>query len=127
MTLKLKPKPIFYSEGNAQKFADSCLIAEMTGEPLPRTWQDFFELIPEQKAQWDDELRLDAEYRIAEAQGFPNGIPGGRMRGNIFYSLEQRAKEYKRECEEVQEDYAGDHTKHFLLRQRRICLAKRNG
>ncbi|MBO5244582.1 MAG: hypothetical protein J6B02_00635, partial [Selenomonadales bacterium] len=69
------------------------------------------------KAQWDADLGLDAEYRIAEAQGFPNGIPGGKERGGIFYFLAQRKKEYKRECEEVQEKYAKDYEKHFSLRQ----------
>ena len=96
----------------------------MTGEPLPKTWQEFFELTPEQKAQWDAELKLDAEYRIAEAQGFPNGIPGGKERGSIFYFLAQREKEYKRECEEVQEEYAKDQEKHFSLRQKTDILGK---
>ncbi|MBO5245610.1 MAG: hypothetical protein J6B02_05865 [Selenomonadales bacterium] len=97
----------------------------MTGEPLPKTWQEFFELTPEQKAQWDAELKLDAEYRIAEAQGFPNGIPGGKERGSIFYFLAQREKEYKRECEEVQEEYAKDQEKHFSLRQKTDILGKK--
>ena len=118
MYLNLKPKPIFYCYGNDRRFADDCLIAKMTGEPLPKKWQEFFELPPEQKAQWDADLRLDAEYRIAEAQGFPNGIPGGKERGNVFYFLAQRAKEYKRECEEVQAEYAENQAKHFSLRKR---------
>lgn len=127
MNLKFKPKPIFYCYGNAQKFADDCLIAKMTDEPLPQKWQDFFELTPEQKAQWDAELRLDAEYRIAEAQGFPNGIPDGKERGNIFFFLAQRAKEYKRECEEVQAEYAEDQAKHFSLRQETDILDGKEG
>ena len=124
LKLKWKPKPIFYCYGNAQRFADDSLTAKMTGEPLPKTWQEFFELTPEQKAQWDAELKLDAEYRIAEAQGFPNGIPGGKERGSIFYFLAQREKEYKRECEEVQEEYAKDQEKHFSLRQKTDILGE---
>ena len=124
MKLKLKPKPIFYCNGNAQKFDDDCLIANMTKEPLPKKWQEFFELTPEQKALWDAELRVDAAYRIAEAQGFPNGIPGGTTRGNIFYFQTQREEEYKRECREVQEEYARNHAKHFSLRRKTDILGK---
>ena len=110
MKLKLKPKPIFYCNGNAQKFDDDCFVAKMTKEPLPK--------------KWDADLRLDAEYRIAEAQGFPNGIPGGTTRGNVFYFQTQREEEYKRECREVQEEYARNYAKHFSLRQKTDILGK---
>lgn len=96
----MKAKPIFYLNGNERNFRDHYSISLRTGEPMPRKWQDFFELTPEEKARWDAELKLDEEYRIAETQGFPNGIPGGRPRGNILYSITQREEADSRNMQE---------------------------
>lgn len=106
----MKAKREFYMHGNDRQFADEHLISTMTGEPMPRKWQRFIELTPEEKARWDASLRLDAEYRRAEAQGFPNGIPGGKTRGNALYTLTQMEEEHeralqKKRMEEAREQY----------------------
>lgn len=96
----MKVKPIFYLNGNERNFRDHYSISLRTGEPMPKKWQRYIELTPEEKARWDAELKLDEEYRIAEAQGFPNGIPGGKMRGNILYTITQREDGEKRKLQE---------------------------
>ena len=96
----MKAKPIFYLNGNNRRFEDQHTISVMTGEPMPRKWQEFFELTPEEKARWDASLKLDEEYRIAEAQGFPNGIPGGRTRGDMLHYLTQQEEAHKRSMQE---------------------------
>ena len=94
----MKAKPIFYLNGNNRRFEDQHTISVMTGEPMPRKWQEFFELTPEEKARWDASLKLDEEYRIAEAQGFPNGIPGGKTRGDMLHYLTQQEEAHKKVC-----------------------------
>lgn len=96
----MRAKPIFYLNGNERNFRDHYTISLRTGEPMPKKWQRNIELTPEEKARWDDSLKLDEEYRIAEAQGFPNGIPGGKMRGNILYSITQREEADGRNMQE---------------------------
>ena len=96
----MKAKPIFYQNGNDRRFEDQHTISVMTGEPMPRKWQDFFELTPEEKARWDAELKLDEEYRIAETQGFPNGIPGGRTRGDILHYFTQQEEAREKRMQE---------------------------
>lgn len=96
----MKAKREFYMNGNDRKFADDYTISIMTGEPMPKKWQGFIELTPVEKARWDASLKLDEEYRIAEAQGFPNGIPGGRTRGDILYYLTQQEEAHNRSLQE---------------------------
>lgn len=127
LKLKWKPKPIFYCYGNAQRFADDSLTAKMTGEPLPKTWQEFLELTPEQKAQWDAELKLDAEYRIAEAQGFPNGIPGEK--NEVVYSifLHKEKKNISENVKKCKRNMPKIRRSIFHCGKRRIYLAKISG
>ena len=96
----MKAKKEFYLDGNNRRFNDQYTISLMTGEPMPRKWQDFFDLTPEEKARWDASLKLDEEYRIAEAQGFPNGIPGGKTRGDMLYYFTQQEEAHKRNMQE---------------------------
>ena len=62
----MKGKPILCLNGNERSFRDHYTISLMTGEPMPKKWQRYIELTPEEKARWDAELKLDEEYRIAE-------------------------------------------------------------
>ena len=96
----MEAKKEFYHFGNDRKFNDHYTISLMTGEPMPRKWQAFFDMTPEEKARWDASLKLDEEYRIAEAQGFPNGIPGGRTRGDMLYYLTQQEEARERNMQE---------------------------